>query len=130
MLRLDGELPAGVTGALALVGRTGADPLAGAVTTVLQQLPAGGAGSIQLENPAAFGRITAVLVNADADTTGFANGDWVFAADAQPFAAAAGAERLGGVRAGEHRAAGDHRHAARRQHAQRRRTAAGAARRR
>ena len=89
VLRLDGELPAGVSGALALVGRTGADPLAGAVTTELQQLPAGGAGSIQLENPAAFGRVTAVLVNADTDVTGFANGDWVFAADAQPFGAAA-----------------------------------------
>ena len=89
VLRLDGELPAGVTGALALVGRTGSDPLAGAVTTELQQLPAGGGGSIQLEDPAAFVRITAVLVNADTDVTGFANGDWVFAADAQPFSAAA-----------------------------------------
>ena len=91
VVRLDGELPAGVAGALALVGRTGADQQAGAVTTELQQLPAGGAGSIQLQNPAAFGRVTAVLVNADAEPTGFANGDWEFAADAQPFSAAAGA---------------------------------------
>ncbi len=91
VLRLDGELPAGVTGGLALVARTGADPLAGAVTTVPQQLPAGGAGSIQLANPASYGRITAVLVNADTDTTAFQGGDWVFAADQQPFGAAAAA---------------------------------------
>ena len=91
VLRLDGELPAGVFGALALVGRTGADQLAGTVTTQLQLLPDGGAGSIQLEDPASFGRITAVLVNADAVPTGFVNGEWTFAADAKPFTAAAGA---------------------------------------
>jgi hypothetical protein len=90
VLRLDGELPAGVTGGLALVARTGADPLAGTVVTVPQQLPAGGAASVQLEDPAAYGRITAVLVNADTDTTAFQGGDWVFSADAQPFIAAAG----------------------------------------
>src|SRR6185295_13205137 len=55
VLRLDGELPPGVTGGLALVARTGSDPLAGSVTKVEQQLPDGGAGSIQLANPAAFG---------------------------------------------------------------------------
>ena len=90
VLRLDGELPAGVTGGLALVARTGSDPLAGTVTKVVQQLPDGGAGSIQLPNPSAYGRITAVLANADTDTTKFEGGDWVFSADAQPFTAAAG----------------------------------------
>jgi hypothetical protein len=91
VLRLDGELPAGVTGGLALVARTGANPLAGSVTKVVQQLPDGGAGSVQLENPAGYGRITAVLVNADTDTTKFEGGDWVFSHDAQLFTAAAGA---------------------------------------
>ena len=95
VLRLDGELPAGVSGGLALVGRTGTDPLAGTVAKVVHQLPAGGAGSIQLPNPASFGRITAVLVNADTDTTAFQGGDWVFSADAQPFTAAVGVS--GGV---------------------------------
>jgi hypothetical protein len=37
VLRLDGELPAGVTGGLALVARTGGDPLTGTVTKVVQQ---------------------------------------------------------------------------------------------
>jgi hypothetical protein len=95
VLRLDGELPAGVTGGLALVARTGGDPLTGTVTKVVQQLPDGGAGSIQLPNPDGYGRITAVLANADTDTTAFQGGDWVFSADAQPFTAAAGAS--GGV---------------------------------
>ena len=90
VLRLDGELPAGVTGGFALVGRTGSDPQAGTVTKVVQQLPAGGAGSVQLPNPASFGRITAVLVNSDTDTSSFQGGDWVFSAEAQPFTAAAG----------------------------------------
>jgi hypothetical protein len=90
VLRLDGELPAGVTGGFAIVARTGSDPLAGTVTKVVQQLPAGGAGSVQLPNPAGYGRITAVLANADKDTTGFQGGDWVFSAEAQPFTAAAG----------------------------------------
>jgi hypothetical protein len=91
VLRLDGELPAGVAGGLALVGRTGTDPAAGTVTKVVQQLPDGGQGSVQLENPSDYGRITAVLANADMDTTGFQGGDWVFSADAQTFTASAGA---------------------------------------
>ena len=95
VLRLDGELPTGVTGGLALVARTGSDPLAGTVTKVVDQLPDGGAGSIQLANPGSYGRITAVLVNSDTDTTKFEGGDWVFSADAQPFTASAGVS--GGV---------------------------------
>ena len=90
VLRLDGELPAGVGGALALVARTGASTTGGAVTTQLLQLPDGGQGSVQLGNPASFGRITAVLVNSDGSTSGFSQGDWVFPADGALFTAAAG----------------------------------------
>ncbi|MEA2310774.1 MAG: hypothetical protein QOE28_742, partial [Solirubrobacteraceae bacterium] len=90
VLRLDGELPAGVAGGLALVARTGADTTAGTVATQLVQLPAGGQGSVQLESPAGYGRITAVLVNADTVPVAFQGGDWVFAADGEPFSAAAG----------------------------------------
>jgi hypothetical protein len=84
-IELYADAPAGLDAALALVGRTGADPAAGATTTVLQRLPGGGSGGVSLPNPGGYGRITAVLVNADASQSGFAGQDWVWTRDDQVF---------------------------------------------
>ena len=83
-IRLVATLPAGTAGAVALVGRTGGDPTAGTVTTQLTPMPDGGTGSVQLETPDQFGRITAVVVNGDASQSGFdsAAGDYAFTKDA------------------------------------------------
>ena len=83
-IRLVATLPAGTAGAVALVGRTGGDPAAGTVTSQLTPMPNGGAGAVQLDNPAQFGRITAVVVNADVSKSGFdaTAGDYVFTRDA------------------------------------------------
>ena len=85
-LELHATAPAGLDSTLALVGRTGSDPHAGAVTTVVQRIAGGGAGSVTLANPGSYGRITAVLVNADASQSGFDQvaGDWIWTKDAQP----------------------------------------------
>jgi hypothetical protein len=83
-IKLVASLPAGTRGAIALVGRTG-DPLTGTPTIALTRLPKGGAGTVVLNDPGAFERVTAVLVNADASESGFSNstGDWVFKKDRQ-----------------------------------------------
>ena len=89
-IRLAASFPAGMRGALALVAR-GAGT-GGPVTTKLLELPAGGTGGVTLENPhdfiAAGGRITAVLVNADAGHNGFGQNDWAWSRDGQRVAAA------------------------------------------
>jgi hypothetical protein len=48
-------------------------------------MAAGGTAAVSLDNPAQFGRITAVVVNADASRAGFDSqaGDWTFTKDAQ-----------------------------------------------
>ena len=83
-IRLTATLPAGTAGAVALVGRVGADPNAGTVTTQLTQMPVGGTAAVNLDNPAQYGRITAVVVNSDATSSGFDQtaGDWIFTKDA------------------------------------------------
>jgi hypothetical protein len=83
-IKLIGSLPRGTRGAFALVGREG-DAETGVPTIVLERLRDGGQINIELENPARFARITAVLVNADSTQTGFSQfrGDWVFARDGQ-----------------------------------------------
>jgi hypothetical protein len=89
-IRLAASFPAGMRGALALVARGAA--AGGPVTTKLIELPAGGTGGVTLENPnefiAAGGRITAVLVNADAAQSGFGQTDWIWSRDSQSVAAA------------------------------------------
>ena len=89
-IRLAASFPAGMHGAVALVA-TGANA-GGPVTTTLTELPDGGTGGVTLENPHEFidagGRITAVLVNADAAQTGFGQSDWVWSRDNQRVAAA------------------------------------------
>ena len=89
-IRLAASFPAGMHGAVALVA-TSANA-GGPVTTTLAELPNGGTGGVTLENPHEFidagGRITAVLVNADAAQTGFGQSDWVWSRDNQRVAAA------------------------------------------
>ncbi len=85
-IRLHADLPAGESGAIALVGRTGSSPTAGTVTTQLQQLPSGGSGDVTLASPGSYGRITAVLANADVSKSGYGATDWLWSRDAQTFA--------------------------------------------
>jgi hypothetical protein len=83
-IRLTGTLPAGTIGAIALVGRTGADPNGGAVTSNVVPMPSGGTAVVSLDNPGQFGRITAVVVNSDPSRAGFDPNaqDWIFTKDA------------------------------------------------
>jgi Bacterial Ig-like domain len=78
--------PAGTDAALALVGRTGGQP-GGTSTVALKVLPSGGSGSVIVENPSQYSRLTAVLVNSDAEVTGASEitGDWTYARDSQPY---------------------------------------------
>ena len=88
LLRLAAVFPEGTSGALALVGRSGAEQ-GGEVTTRLLELPDGGAGGVTLESPGTFfdagGRVTAVLVNSDSTHRGYDNGarDWAWSRDGQ-----------------------------------------------
>jgi hypothetical protein len=86
-LTLNATLPAGLKGAIALVARTGGSTTAGMVTTQIQRLSNGGAASVTLPDANTYGRITAVLVNADPTQTGFnsGKGDWTFSNDKQSF---------------------------------------------
>ena len=83
-IRVTATLPEGTTGAVALVARRSGDPTAGDVTTQLTQMPAGGTAAAELATPAAFGRITAVIVNSDVSKAGFDPNidDYVFTRDA------------------------------------------------
>jgi hypothetical protein len=83
-IRLTGTLPTGTAGALALVGRTGPDLTSGDVTTKLTPLPAGGIGAVELDGPAQYGRITAIVVNSDVSKGGFDStaDDYIFTRDA------------------------------------------------
>ncbi len=85
-LTLRADVEGGVRAGLALVGRDG-DPLAGAVTSKVKYLGKGGKGSVTLDDPRRFDRITAVLVNADDRVKGFARGDWVYSRDGAGFKA-------------------------------------------
>jgi hypothetical protein len=89
-IRLAAFFPEGTSAALALVARTGS-AASGDVTAELVHLRDGGAGRVTIRRPGDFygsgGRITAVLVNADAahgplwdDRTG----DWPWSRDGQP----------------------------------------------
>ena len=92
-IRLAATFPAGVPGAIALVGRVGDD---GPVTTEITELPTGGAGGVTLANPSRFagGRITGVLVNAssahgpwDDDQDDDLPGDWTWSHENQAVSA-------------------------------------------
>jgi hypothetical protein len=83
---LSATVDAGISSAIALVGRTGNSNTAGTVVSQITRLPSGGSGSVTLPAANLYGRITAVLVNADVDQNGFAAGDWKFTGDNSHFA--------------------------------------------
>jgi hypothetical protein len=63
-VKLTVTAPADTTSALALVGRRGPETT-GTLVTRFAELPAGGTGSVVLDDFGSFDRVTAVLVNAD-----------------------------------------------------------------
>jgi hypothetical protein len=85
-IKLGMSAPVGTDAALALVGRTGGIP-GGQATVALKELPNGGTGTLVLDNPGRFSRLTAVLVNSDAQPIGSSpeTRDWRYARDKQPF---------------------------------------------
>jgi hypothetical protein len=83
-LELTLEVERGVSAAVAIVARDG-DELTGTVTRKLKYLKQGGRKSVTLADAGRFERITAVVVNADDDVSGFARGDWVYTADNAKF---------------------------------------------
>src|SRR3954454_11037194 len=81
-VKLGMTAPHGVEAALALVGRVGGIP-GGQATIVLKDLPNGGAGTVVMDNPGRFARLTAVLVNSAAEPIGSTavTHDWRYAHD-------------------------------------------------
>jgi hypothetical protein len=81
-LTLGGSLPKGVSGAIALVGRTG-DTTGGTAVTHVTRLPNGGAGKVTLPNASSFARVTAVTINSDVRNSGYDEnrGDWTWLGD-------------------------------------------------
>jgi hypothetical protein len=72
--------PHGISSAVALVGRVG--PIdSGAVTLQIKQLPKGGSGTVTLDNPGGYDRITAVIV----DTDGTINHRGAYVADGSKY---------------------------------------------
>ena len=74
----------GVRAGLALVARDG-EPLSGAVTIRKRFLSQGGKGTVTLDSPARYERITAVVTNADGRVDGFGRADWDYRKDDQDF---------------------------------------------
>jgi hypothetical protein len=75
----------GVRAGLALVGRQG-DELTGPVTVAARFLRKGGSGSVVLDSPDRFTRLTAVVVNADGRVRGFGRTDWLYTRNNARFA--------------------------------------------
>ena len=67
-IKLVADTPRGTRMALALVARSGGEA-GGDATVRIERLPAGGTGTVTLDDPARYARLTAVIVNADARTT-------------------------------------------------------------
>ena len=78
--------PNGNAAGLALVGRIGSEHH-GHVITKLDYQPAGGTLTARLAEPGRFNRITAVIVNADAQVQGYSARrlDWRYLMDGKPF---------------------------------------------
>ncbi|HEV7483994.1 MAG TPA: MXAN_6640 family putative metalloprotease [Solirubrobacterales bacterium] len=78
--------PRGTATGLALVGRIGGERR-GHIVTQVDYSPGGGALTVSLGDPGRYGRITAVLVNADAQASGFSARrlDWTYLTDRVPF---------------------------------------------
>jgi hypothetical protein len=83
-LNLSGAVPTGTKGGVALVTRTGPQ-VGGQANVQLAKLPRGGRGTVTLDNPSQYSRITAVIINADISKRGYSSdlGDWVFKKDGQ-----------------------------------------------
>jgi hypothetical protein len=85
-IKLGITAPTGTAAAVALVGRTGGVP-GGSSTVQIQPLPKGGRGSVVLENPGQYSRVTGVLVNSDTKVSGASDitGDFIYSRDNQQF---------------------------------------------
>ncbi len=83
---VDVEAPRGIAAAVALVGRLGSERH-GRPRVRLAYRRGGGRLSVRLARPGRFERITAVVVNADAQASGFNVGslDWNYLTDGLPF---------------------------------------------
>jgi Bacterial Ig-like domain len=83
-LKLTVNTPRGTRMAFALIGRTG-DPVNGTATPFLKLLPNGGPGTITIDNPSQYERITAAVINADTSQTRYSQiaGDWLWTKDDQ-----------------------------------------------
>jgi hypothetical protein len=84
-IELSVDAQRGVRAGVGLVARDG-DAVGGSVTAKTKYLSKGGRGSVTLDKPGSFERITAVVVNADGRVRGFRGSDWVYARDHQRFA--------------------------------------------
>jgi hypothetical protein len=84
-LRLTVNTPRGTRMAFALVARTG-DEVNGSATRFLKLLPNGGPGTITIDNPGQYERLTAAIVNADTSESRYSQlaGDWLWTKDDQP----------------------------------------------
>jgi methionine-rich copper-binding protein CopC len=83
--------PRGARMAIALVGRTG-DEVHGTAHEFLKLLPSGGPGTITIDNPSQYDRLTGVVINADTSATRDSFGDWIYHRDSQGVSARASAD--------------------------------------
>ena len=83
-MRLAVTTPRGTRMAIALVARTG-DEVRGATQTFLKLLTNGGPGTVTVDNPSQYERLTAVVINGDARASRYSSilQDWVFEKDSQ-----------------------------------------------
>ena len=74
--------PRGTASAFALVGRG-----SGGVASALYELPHGGTAAVSLSDPAAYSRLTAVVVNADGSERGYSQSraDWAYRKNGQSY---------------------------------------------
>ncbi len=84
-IRMNVTAPQDTVTGIALIGRTGSSPTAGTLATRFRLLPSGGGGSVELASPGNYGRITAVVVNADPSQSGFGATDWNYTKDDAAF---------------------------------------------
>jgi Family of unknown function (DUF6055) len=86
MLVVHAVAPKGISAGLALVGRSGSERR-GEVARVLNFSRNGGRMTVRLARPGRFRRLTAVLVNADTNASGFSARrlDWAYLTDSAPF---------------------------------------------
>jgi hypothetical protein len=85
-IKVGAVAPSGTNAAVALIGRIGGLP-GGTTVISMKKLPKGGPGSVTIQNPGRFSRLTAVLVNSDFEVSGSSplTGDWTYRRDSQPY---------------------------------------------